>query len=138
MNYIYIPVHTDSCVSVDCPPHTVCRVFPQTGEPYCDPSCDIDNGGCEYDEICQLLATPCAAPPPPRPCPHVIVCVAPTRPTQEVTDTPTQEVTPPTQEVITPTQEVITPTQEVTATAKPGTNYSGDEFFSLISLCTLL
>ncbi|XP_064399010.1 mucin-2-like isoform X2 [Halichondria panicea] len=86
----------DPCSSFECPSHAQCRVF-QTGQAYCDPSCSVDNGGCEEDETCQLLATPCAAPPldrPPSPCPLVVVCTPVTTPTPEVT-LPTEAVTTP-------------------------------------------
>ena len=90
------PPPKDPCSSFECPSHAQCRVF-QTGQAYCDPSCSVDNGGCEEDETCQLLATPCAAPPldrPPSPCPLVVVCTPVTTPTPEVT-LPTEAVTTP-------------------------------------------
>ena len=39
------------------------KTFPPTGEEYCDPSCDIDNGGCDIDKICVPGAPPCFEQP---------------------------------------------------------------------------
>ncbi len=95
--FCYPPPPPDPCSSFECSSHAQCRVF-QTGQAYCDPSCSVDNGGCEEDETCQLLATPCAAPPldrPPSPCPLVVVCTPVTTPTPEVTVPTDEAVTTP-------------------------------------------
>ncbi len=81
--YVPLPPSLDQCAALDCPSHAECRLF-STGEAYCDPSCVVDNGGCAEDETCQLLATPCAAPPPnapPSPCPLVVTCTPVATPT---------------------------------------------------------
>ena len=75
----HMHTHTDPCASFDCPSHTRCKVFRNLfGDPigpaeqaYCDPSCDLDNGGCEEDEICQLLPPVCQ---PDAPCPFLVRC----------------------------------------------------------------
>ena len=51
---------------LECPRGTRCKVFEPTNETYCEPSCDIDNGGCFTNQTCSLSnvtcqKTPCAA-----------------------------------------------------------------------------
>ena len=82
---------TDPCSLLDCPSHAQCKVFTPTNMAYCDPSCDVDNGGCKKEETCQLNEVECVTAP----CPRVVECMVPTTPTPEVT-TPTPEVTTPT------------------------------------------
>ena len=60
---------TDQCT--DCPVGSECKVFPPTGEKYCDPSCDIDNGGCDDDKICFLGLPRCFE----EPCIGEVVCL---------------------------------------------------------------
>ena len=43
---------TDPCSTLECPQGFEVKVFPPTGEEYCDPSCDNNTGGCDIDEIC--------------------------------------------------------------------------------------
>ena len=51
-------------------------------------SCEMDNGGCEEREVCELKPVQCVRAP----CPSVVVCSTPTTPTPEVTATPTVDV----------------------------------------------
>ena len=37
---------------------------------YCEPSCDLDNGGCADNEVCSLLQENCINDP----CPPVVQC----------------------------------------------------------------
>ena len=41
-----------------------------TGEAFCEPSCKLDNGGCQSDEICELETVQCVRAP----CPPVVNC----------------------------------------------------------------
>ena len=50
---------------------SVKKSFPVTGEEYCDPSCDIDNGGCDIDKICSLGKPNCIE----QPCIGVVTCL---------------------------------------------------------------
>ena len=54
---------TDPCSALECPVGSARKVFPPTGEEYCDPSCDIDNGGCDDDVMCFLGLPPCFEQP---------------------------------------------------------------------------
>jgi len=55
-----------------CPTGYKLKIYQPTGEPYCDPSCDVDNGGCEDDEYCSLRNVSC---PQNRLCPSVVQCL---------------------------------------------------------------
>ena len=61
----------DPCATVDCQPGSTCKVYQPTGEAFCDPSCDINNGGCAADQICQLNQVQCVRAP----CPPVVECL---------------------------------------------------------------
>ena len=66
----YIPI---ACVDHDCEKGSQCKVYGPygpTGQPYCEPSCDLDNGGCPADQICSLHNVKCAQDP----CPPVVKC----------------------------------------------------------------
>ena len=65
---------TDPCTYKECPKGSVCKVFEPTGEAFCDPSCNIDNGGCDDDQDC-VLALPVCANPPVQPCVGFVTCV---------------------------------------------------------------
>ena len=51
-----------------------CKVFPPTGEEYCEPSCDIDNGGCDDDKICKIGLPSCVYPRE-QPCVGEVACL---------------------------------------------------------------
>ncbi|XP_065915320.1 kielin/chordin-like protein isoform X2 [Dysidea avara] len=54
----------DPCESVTCPTGSQCEVFEQTGETFCNTSCDLDNGGCPTGQtLCQVFTT-CNNPGP--------------------------------------------------------------------------
>ena len=55
---------------MSCPKGTSCRVYGPTGQAYCNPSCDIQNGGCNLTEVCSLEPVQCITAP----CPPVIRC----------------------------------------------------------------
>ena len=78
MNYGYVNlfIYThctdiDPCTLVDCQPNSVCKVDPGTGTPFCEPSCDLANGGCRDDQLCTLNQVLCVTTP----CPPEIICV---------------------------------------------------------------
>ena len=71
---IVLWTYTDPCTTMECPRGSECKVFPPTGEAFCDPSCDIDNGGCDDDQEC-MLALPFCPPPTVQPCTGVVTCV---------------------------------------------------------------
>ena len=60
----------DACVGFECPTGSRCKVYEPTGEAYCEPSCDIDNGGCADDEVCSLEDKVCVRSP----CPPQVKC----------------------------------------------------------------
>ena len=72
--YIAFGFCTDPCTFEECPKGSVCKVFELTGEAFCDPSCGIDNGGCDDDQLC-VLALPVCANPPVQPCVGFVTCV---------------------------------------------------------------
>ncbi len=61
----------DPCAEVNCKPGSVCKVDRGTNKPFCDPSCQISNGGCAKDKICQLNIVQCVTSP----CPPVVECL---------------------------------------------------------------
>ena len=68
-------MHADKCVvengpDIEC--NGVCGIDFLTGRPYCDPSCDIDNGGCSDDEVCVPAETVFCIRAP---CPQGIRCI---------------------------------------------------------------
>ena len=48
----------DPCTTTSCPVGSVCKVD-HTGFPYCNYSCDIENGGCAPNQICTLVPGNC-------------------------------------------------------------------------------
>ncbi len=46
--------------------------FGGTEEAFCDPSCELDNGGCGEEEECRLAPPVCI---PDRPCPFFVNCL---------------------------------------------------------------
>ena len=68
-------MHADKCVvengpDIEC--NGVCGIDFLTDRPYCDPSCDIDNGGCSDDEVCVPAETVFCFRAP---CPQGIRCI---------------------------------------------------------------
>ena len=61
----------DACEIKKCQPGSRCKVFEPTGEAFCEPSCDIDNGGCPAGQSCTLLDVQCVRAP----CPPVVQCM---------------------------------------------------------------
>ncbi len=53
-----------------CPPGHRCEVDKETGETFCNPNCELDNGGCSSDQICSLLSVQCVRSP----CPPTVQC----------------------------------------------------------------
>ncbi|XP_065913510.1 keratin-associated protein 16-1-like [Dysidea avara] len=64
---------TDPCASVRCPTGSKCEVYKPTGEVFCNPSCDLDNGGCPTGQTCSLQVVQCVRAP----CPPVVQCKCP-------------------------------------------------------------
>ena len=60
----------DACATVRCPAGTRCRVDVGSGQVFCDPSCEYENGGCEEDEICRMTSVQCVTTP----CPDGVIC----------------------------------------------------------------
>ena len=60
----------DPCEHHKCETGSMCRVFERTSETYCEPSCDLDNGGCPANQTCSLQVAPCVRAP----CPPVVKC----------------------------------------------------------------
>lgn len=58
------------CIGVFCDRGLECKVDDQTGEAFCEPSCELDNGGCRDDQICELQTVQCVRAP----CPPVVKC----------------------------------------------------------------
>ena len=61
------------CSEVECQRGARCQVVPSTGQPYCYPTCEVDNGGCHG--TCQDLQPFCNATD--EPCQNMIGCVGP-------------------------------------------------------------
>jgi len=57
-------------ITIDCTRGSQCKVDQTVHEAYCEPSCDLDNGGCADDEVCSLQQVACVSPP----CPPVVQC----------------------------------------------------------------
>ena len=70
MNLLYNCCLDDSCSNHTCPIGSQCKVYESTGEAYCDPSCNLDNGGCSINQTCSLEIVECARAP----CPPVVNC----------------------------------------------------------------
>ena len=68
---VFVLTVIDPCALVDCLPGSTCKVYRPTGEAFCEPSCDINNGGCAKDQICQLNQVQCVRAP----CPPVVECL---------------------------------------------------------------
>ena len=57
---VYIPsvLITVACSTHECPTGSQCKVCDKTGSPYCEYSCDIDNGGCDHKRLCIEVDAP--------------------------------------------------------------------------------
>ena len=55
---------------MNCRKGTQCKLHEPTGRPYCEPSCDIDNGGCPDNQTCSLQSVTCIQAP----CPPKVQC----------------------------------------------------------------
>ena len=64
------PCTADPCDNYTCRTGTQCKVYKPTGEAFCDPSCDLDNGGCPANQTCSLQIVQCVRAP----CPPVVQC----------------------------------------------------------------
>ena len=69
---------TDPCALVFCANGHRCEVFEPTGEAFCNPDCDLNNGGCPADQDCQLQKVVCVRAP----CPPIVQCVEKSNKTQ--------------------------------------------------------
>ena len=67
---LLLPI-ADPCEHFGCPTGSTCKVFQPTGEAFCQPSCDLDNGGCASNETCSLQQVQCVRAP----CPPVVKCL---------------------------------------------------------------
>ena len=72
LNQFNILLTVDPCATVLCANGYICKLDETTRRPFCDPSCEINNGGCQVDEECRLIQVECFTDP----CPPVIECVA--------------------------------------------------------------
>ena len=59
-----------ACENIRCKKGSQCKVDELTGWPYCQPSCDLSNGGCAANETCSLRKVICFRAP----CPPVVEC----------------------------------------------------------------
>ena len=59
------------CPEVQCEPGHQCEVVSSTGEPFCNPTCQVDNGGCGEDECIEGLSS-CVNPD--EPCFKSVIC----------------------------------------------------------------
>ena len=63
--------HTQGpCADQSCPEGSVCRVHAPTGVAVCEPTCEVNNGGCASDQTCSLEEGQCAT----QPCPRIVNC----------------------------------------------------------------
>ena len=67
----YFNVVDNPCAVVRCANGYTCEVDAATGRAYCNPSCELNNGGCRADEQCTLVDVECFTTP----CPPMVQCV---------------------------------------------------------------
>ena len=70
INTVSLIFIVDPCKGHKCPVGSRCTIYEPTGEPFCEPSCDLNNGGCPANQECTLKAVQCATDP----CPPVVEC----------------------------------------------------------------
>ena len=63
-------------ITINCPRGSQCKVGETDHQAYCEPSCDLDNGGCADNEVCSLQQQQqqqqnCTSGP----CPPVVQCL---------------------------------------------------------------
>ena len=68
-NFIIV-CHIDPCLSKECPIGSSCKIYQVTGEAYCEQSCELESGGCQSHQKCELVNVTCARAP----CPPVVNC----------------------------------------------------------------
>ncbi|XP_064398937.1 neurogenic locus notch homolog protein 3-like [Halichondria panicea] len=66
------------CGEFNCPSYATCEMITRPGPnsslsmfPFCLPSCELENGGCDEDEVCSLVEEMC---PSDGPCPPSVQC----------------------------------------------------------------
>ena len=47
----------DGCAVVRCPSNTYCQISNRTGNALCVPDCQINNGGCREDQVCEVVVS---------------------------------------------------------------------------------
>ena len=57
-------------IAINCTRGSQCKVDEAVHQAYCEPSCDLDNGGCADNEVCSLQQQTCTSGP----CPPVVKC----------------------------------------------------------------
>ena len=58
-------------ITINCLRGSKCKVDETVHQAYCEPSCDLDNGGCTDNEVCSLQQQQnCASAP----CPPIVQC----------------------------------------------------------------
>ena len=72
--HLYVYFLSD-CSQIECEPGHQCEVFPPTGQPFCNPTCQVDNGGCDpIYQLCGQKGGGCLNNPN-EPCKDVVECV---------------------------------------------------------------
>ena len=66
----YISLACDN-ITINCTRGSQCKVDEAVHQAYCEPSCDLDNGGCADNEVCSLLQPVTCVDPP---CPSNVQC----------------------------------------------------------------
>ena len=70
----YVCLSNTGCKNItrNCSRGTECRVDETVHQAYCEPSCDLDNGGCADNKVCSLQQQKnCTGGP----CPPVVQCL---------------------------------------------------------------
>ena len=63
-------VSTNPCSMMHCPSSYRCEIYKPTGDVFCNPDCNQNNGGCPDDETCILQQVQCIRAP----CPPIVRC----------------------------------------------------------------
>ena len=58
-------------ITINCSRGSQCKVDETVHQAYCEPSCDLDNGGCADDRVCSQQVT-CES----YPCPPAVQCLS--------------------------------------------------------------
>ena len=67
----FIPIGCEN-ITISCSRGSQCKVDETIHQAYCKPSCGLDNGGCNDNEVCLLLQESCISDP----CPPVVQCLS--------------------------------------------------------------